>query len=190
MKSILFLSICFLVKFFARAQGTLIYDQGSQNLIEGSAPWSSSYQPMGQSFTPLLSALGFIQLNVYDADVLNTSGSTLLVNIRANSITGTVLGQSAAISIPDGFSGIATFLFSTPVMLTPGTVYYIQPVQSGDNVASYVTDSYAGGAEILQGSPIVTRDLWFREGIVPEPSSASLLVIGAGILFRRLRSRK
>jgi len=168
-----------------RGQGTYVYDQQSLMVIEGAAPFRSFYQPVGQSFAPALPSLDFVQFNLFYSGAFEESGATVLVNVRADSITGTILGSSSPVFIPVGFSGITDFLFSTSVSLTPGLTYYLQPViQSGGNVSSYVTDgSYPGGEEIFQGSPISDRDLWFREGIVvPEPSSASFLIL-SGILF-------
>jgi hypothetical protein len=91
--------------------------------------------------------------------------------------------------LPNNFLGITNFIFSVPVAVTPGTTYYLQPVQSGDGVGSSVTDgSYPGGTEIYQGSPIPDRDLWFREGIiVPEPSSMFLLAAVRGTQAREQR---
>jgi hypothetical protein len=175
----------------AIGQDTFIYDQQSTNLVEGAA-FLQSGQPMGQSFAPTLSSVGFVILNLYDSDGLHNLGSTVYVNLRSDSITGPILGSSTAVFLPDGFFGIANFIFSTPMDVTPGLTYYLQPlIQSGDTVGSYVTDgSYAGGMLISQGVPILDRDLWFREGIVvPEPSGAVLFLIGSGLLLYLRRSQ-
>ena len=99
----LFLSVVFL-----RGQGTLVYDQQSTTLIEGSAPWRLT--PMGQAFTPSLSSIDFVALEIFDATPLNQLGSTLYVNLRADSINGTILGTSVFVSTPDNFFGIAVFV--------------------------------------------------------------------------------
>ena len=175
-----FLAI-FSAAMLAHGQRNFVSDQESLTVVEGAAPLDSFYQPVGQSFIPTLPSIGFVQLNLFC-----NSGATVLVNVRADSITGTILGSSSLVFIPDLFSGVSDFLFSTPVSLTPGVTYYLQPViQSGGAVSSYVTDgSYPGGTEIIQGSPISFRDLWFREGIVvPEPSSLTLIVLPSVLLF-------
>ncbi len=186
MKLNLILTVFLLTTCFVRGQGILIYDQQSTNLIEGGAGLDQSSQPMGQSFTPTLSSVGFVMLNLYDAGSLSI-GSTVYVNLRSDSITGTILGSSAGIFLPDQFFGTTNFLFTTPISVTSGETYYLQPViQSGDTVGSYVTDaSYTGGSEILQGIVYPYRNLWFQEGTysVPEPSSALLVLLGSGVLI-------
>ena len=175
---------------FTYGQGNLIYDQQSINLIEGSA----SYQPFGQSFTPTLSSVGFIMLNLFDSDAFNNNGATIFVNIRSSSITGTILGSSSAIFLPGSFFGIANFSFSDPIAVNPGTTYYFQPViQSGDIFSAYVTDgSYLGGTAYNNGLAWPGHNLWFQEGIivVPEPSSAWLALLGSGawLFIRRQRA--
>ncbi len=147
---------------------------------------------MGQSFTPTLTTVGFVLLNLYDSDALHNSGATVLVNLRSSSISGTILSSTVPVFLPDGFSGITNFLFQTPTVVTPGVTYFFQPViQSGDTVGSYVTDgSYTGGMAISGGVPDPSRDLWFREGIVvPEPSAAWLALLGGGVLAWYCRKR-
>jgi hypothetical protein len=165
-----------------------VYDQQSTNLIEGSSSLRSG-QPMGQSFTPTLSSVSFILLNLYDSDALHNSGATVFVNLRSNSVTGPILGSSAGVFLPDQFFGTTNFFFTTPINVASGTTYYFQPViQSGDSVGSYVTDtSYAGTAYAL-GAPVFNHELWFREGIlaVPEPSPVWLAWLGGAVwLFAR-----
>ncbi len=177
------------------SQGTTVIDQQSTNLVEGVAGLYNYYQPLGQSFTPSLSSVQFISLNLYDGDPSPSLGGTVRINLRSNSITGTILGISTAVFLPDDFFGVTNFVFSAPVAVSPGVTYYFQPVIESGNlgVGSFVTDgSYTGGTEIYQGVPITDRDLWFQEGItvIPEPSSAVLALLGGGVwLFvRRWRS--
>jgi hypothetical protein len=191
MKANLYILQCALLAFTlpVQGQGAFVYDQQSITIVEGAAPIGPTYQPVGQSFIPTLSSVGFVELYLYEGDVLSSVGGTVYVNLRSESINGTIQGSTSAISLPDNFVGIVTFLFSTPVLLTPGMTYYLQPViQSGSaGFASYVTDgSYLGGAEIIQGVTIPDRDLWFREGIVvPEPSSLTLFFLACALVVRR-----
>jgi hypothetical protein len=100
--------------------------------------------------------------------------------------------------MPDSFGwgtrGYVNFFFPIPVAVTPGVTYYFNPVvQSGDNwdIVGY-NYGYAGGTAYFKGVADPLEDLWFREGIVvPEPSSALLISIGAGALVyvRRRHSR-
>jgi len=186
MKRYLYSTILLLTTCLARPQGVLVVDQQSTNLVEGAGDLSLD-QPLGQSFTPSLPSVGFIRLFLYDGDVLHNSGATVFVNLRSDSIAGTILGSSLAIFMPDGYFDYTTFMFSGPVAITPGTTYYLQPViQSGDDMGSGVTDgSYVGGMAISQGNPVSGRNLWFQEGIVavPEPSSVVLALLGGMAWF-------
>jgi hypothetical protein len=183
-------SVALLLALSASGQGTFIYDQ--QSATEGSGGGVTTiiqdYQPMGQSFVPSLGSIGFVRLDVSDSR-LGFGGATLYVNLRADSITGQVLGATDSIDFTDGFHGYVNFFFPIPVALTPGQTYYFQPVvQSGDfwSVTRYNNYFYPNGAVYLNGVADVNGfDLWFREGIVvPEPSAVALFVSGgSGLLW-------
>jgi hypothetical protein len=169
------------------AQGTLLYDQQSSDesfSAESSVALTSTWQPVGQSFTPSLSAVGFIALQLYDGDIFNARGATIVINLRTNSITGPILASTIPSLVPNGFNGGYTnFFFASNVSVTPGSTYYFQPfIQSGDGflVGRLVPGSdYPGGVEYINGLP-GKDDLWFREGIVvPEPSSVVLTMLGS-----------
>src|SRR5689334_4510580 len=124
----------------SRGQGTINQvDQLSTNIIEGTADWSA--QPMGQSFTPSLSAVSFVDLRFFYSDGLNHSGSFLSVNLRSGSITGPILGSSGTVFVPSTFFGVTNFLFASPLAVTPGLTYFLQcQIQSGGVVSSYIPD--------------------------------------------------
>jgi hypothetical protein len=175
----------------ARGQGTFIYDQQSatETTGGGGAVSIQSNQPLGQSFTPTLSSIGFIRLFVEGG-----LGTSLYVNLRTDSITGPILGSTDLISFGGTFAGYSNFFFSTSVTVIPGATYFFQPVlQSGGGaVVAYNGYNYPGGNAFEQEVSLPSIDLWFREGIVvPEPSSLSLL-IGSGVLFyvRHAKNRK
>jgi hypothetical protein len=184
---------------YARGQGTFIYDQQSSvearpgEVVAG----IQANQPIGQSFTPSLSSIGFIRLQLLDLDPGNGLGATLLINLGTDSITGPVLGSTDPLFLADGFPGppnFVDFFFSTPASVAPGTTYYFQPVvQSGEVIllGRFIMGSdYAGGNEFLQGQP-GNNDLWFREGIVvPEPSALSLLLAGVALLLCRKLAKR
>jgi hypothetical protein len=182
--------------FGAVAQGTFIYDQQSANETAGGggAVAIQANEPIGQSFAPALSSVGFIRLFLSD-NAFDSVGATVYVNLRTNSITGPILSSTDPVFMPDRFSGYTNFIFVTPVAVVPGVTYFFQPVvQSGDSwsVVAYNSYNYQGGNAFEQGLSLPSIDLWFREGIVvPEPSSLSLL-IGSGVLFyvRRAKNRK
>jgi hypothetical protein len=110
---------------------------------------------------------------------------------------GTLLSSTDPIFIPDGaFELITNFTFLTPVSVTPGTTYYLQPyLQSGDSRMTVIDSqnfNYPGGTAYFAGAPDPNNsDLWFREGIiaVPEPSSAVIILLGTvGLYFCRRNS--
>jgi hypothetical protein len=180
------------VSFVARGQGTFVYDQqSSTESLPGEAivGITSFKQPVGQSFIPNLTAVGFIRLQLLDGIPRNGMGATILINLRTNSISGPIMASTVPVLVPDdpgnNTVNFTTFFFSTPVSVTPGTLYYFQPViQSGDNFGGgRFVPNYPGGTEYINGQPGV-NDLWFREGIVvPEPSSALLFLFGGGVLL-------
>jgi hypothetical protein len=173
----------------------MIYDQSSatnRDLFGGGAPIQSQ-QPTGQSFTPALSSVGFVQLELVDFYPGNGTGATVYVNLRADSITGTILSSTEPVFMPDGFNdSITNFFFPTSVAVIAGTTYYLQPVvQSGDHWDMIVGQyNYPGGTFFANGLPDPNGfDVWFREGVLtPEPSSALLVLFGGAVLWagRRL----
>jgi hypothetical protein len=170
----------------ASAQGTFVYDQQSTGAVDGSL--SLNQTPLGQSFTPTLDAIDFLELQLING----VAASTFTVNLRSDSISGPILGTTAPVAYTS--SGIYDFLFSNPVSLTPGTKYYFEPVvSSGGFAQTYITFiQYTGGDLIQSGVTRTDRDLWFREGIVsnvPEPSSMALFLLGGSALFWHRRNR-
>ncbi|MFM2081597.1 MAG: hypothetical protein RL380_288 [Verrucomicrobiota bacterium] len=155
---------------------------------------------IAQSFTPNFSSLDYVQMAFFDANRSNNLGASIFVNVRADSITGQILGTSPAVALPDDFgvvgagaggsAGIATFYFSSSISLSPGTVYYLEPVAVGDYLAIDVYHyGYAGGTGYANGLALAGGDLWFREGILvpaPEPETLGLGLLGVGaLLFAR-----
>jgi hypothetical protein len=187
---------------WAHAQGTFVYDQqSSTEAVPGEAALGiQANQPIGQSFTPSLSGVGFVRIELYDIN-LNGVGATLRVDLHSGSISGPVMASTQPVSLPDGFGqgvvggSFADFIFSSPAVVAPGTTYYLQPiVESGDVWAIGLTlpSDYPGGNAFIQGQPSI-NDLWFREGIiVPEPSNIALALSGLAcfaVLIRRRRNR-
>jgi hypothetical protein len=168
--------------FSVQGQGTFTYDQQSadENALKEGGLGIQSNQPIGQSFTPALSSVGFIRLYIY-----NTGGAiaTVHVNLLASSITGNILGSSETVPISSAAASYFDFPFSTPISVTPGTTYFFRPMADSDTVGVNKGNyNYSGGSAFFTGTSS-PQDLWFREGIVvPEPSSLSL-IIGSGVLF-------
>lgn len=102
--------------------------------------------------------------------------------------------------MPNGFGagagpagiGLETFNFSTSIILTAGEIYYLQPVvQSGDNPWDIMTigDTYPNGQLFVNGAGFST-DFWFREGIVPEPTSLALVGLSSLLAYAFKRRSK
>jgi hypothetical protein len=102
-------------------QGAFIYDQQSANETTGGggAVAIQVNEPIGQSFTPALSSVGFIRLFLSD-NGFNSVGATVYVNLRTNSITGPLLSSTDPVFMPDRFSGYTNCIFVTPLAVVPG----------------------------------------------------------------------
>lgn len=117
---------------------------------------------------------------------LDDVGTTMAVNLRSGSVTGPILGSTDPVALSDRYAGPVDFVFSAPVTVTPGVSYYLQPViQAGEDfgVSADSKFRYPNGTSIFNSVANPDFDLWFREGIIiPEPSSAWLVLMGAGAL--------
>jgi hypothetical protein len=182
----------------SHSQGTtFLYDQQSST-DEGNYGYHNgpSYQILlpttGQSFTPGLSGIDFIRLEINDSSPTGTVGSTWSLNLHSDSIHGPVLGTTATVGLPGGFTGAADFFFPTTIPLTPGTTYWFD-LNSPDKGAWHIVAgrfNYSGGIAWEQDQPNAQADYWFREGIiVPEPRSLALFVLG-GCSFLWFRNRR
>ncbi len=170
--------------------------------------------PIGQSFTPTLSSLSFVDLYIGDAGSDIGPGASFQVVIHSGSISGTVLGTSNTSFVPDNTNLgvglyadfiVTRFTFPTPLSLVPNSLDVIEfqqlpPIVTGNsNFAAYGGplggSTYPGGDGIVHGSVETGYDFAFSEGIltsaVPEPSSFSVAgvmgVVGivAGLLRRK-----
>lgn len=191
---------CFIVQ-FVHGQ-SFIYDQQSSTNPD-SAHGGGRIQdlaPMGQSFMPTFTSIKFVQLAFYDLNAGNSQGVSIYLNLRTNSITGTILASTAPVFMPDSFgigggaAEVTNFFFASAINLTPDAVYCLELiVQSGDSWAVSTGEyNYPRGSVISHGAPVGDMsDLWFREGIVavPEPSSVLLGVLGGWGLAWRCRKR-
>ena len=187
-----------LTAFVARGQG-FTYDQQS-SVDETAWPYGAGapiqlLSPYGQSFTPNLTSVNFIRLNLNDNNPGNALGATLYLNLRADSISGAVLATTPTVSLPSGFTGPVDFFFQSEVPLTPLSTYTFEiVVQLGsDSWNSRAGElNYAGGMVFANGLAAPGSDVWFREGTytVPEPSTAAIMLLGAGALWWHRRRRR
>jgi hypothetical protein len=172
---------------------------------------SSGNLPLGQEFTPTFKSVDFVNLFLQDAGSDIGPGTSFKVNIRSGSITGTILGTSDTVSVPDNLNlgiglyadfTVTKFDFASPVALTPGQVYVIDivqlpPIVTGNfNFAAggggLNNSTYAGGRGIVNGSPLANYDFAFQEGLrsVPEPGSLALCSLGLGLAAAGCRASR
>jgi hypothetical protein len=149
-------------------------------------------QPVGQSFVPTLTSIGFVSLLIANFPPPRgfASNAIVSVNLWSGSISNGTLLASTSDFVSAGFAGTLDFIFSSAVTVTPGNSYYLQPLvlSGGGHVttqASVLTTGYPYGTAIIGGDALDLSDLWFREGIVviPEPSITLLVFVGIGIWF-------
>lgn len=192
MKQTLILVTFILAVCCVHGQGTFLVDQSVSPTNAPGGFANIRPDPTGESFVPTLSSVGFVQF--YVGDPTQVQGPTVFVDLWSGSLGGTLLGQSDPVSLSTSFVGVTTFLFSSPVVVTPGTTYYLQPIiQSGDSedVGLVPGTFYPSGIAYLSGTADSGGDLWFREGlVVPEPSSYSLAFIGLVVIYTILRKRR
>ena len=169
---------------FVRGQGTFVWDQGFTNITDQAAALTNT--PLGQGVTPTTSSMdaaafylsiGFVGGVPGDAEVL----------VRSGSVTGAIIGTSNPETVSGGNGTVYDFTFSSPVALTPGTQYYLEPVELSGNLlnAQLGVVGFGKGQAIYGGVADHTDNFYFEEGIqvVPEPSIAALLMIGGGITY-------
>jgi hypothetical protein len=139
------------------------------------------FSPIGQTFTPTLPSLNFV--NLLTAEAAGTPFA-VDVEIRDGSISGTILGTSLPVTvnpISPTTVVVTSFIFPSTVTLVPGDLYVMQVVEiSGEGlVGSSNVNNYPGGTQILGGIPQPNDDLWFQEGIsTPEPVMPILMITG------------
>ncbi len=177
----------------ANGQG-FVYDQQISNLNPPGVYVDFTTDVVGQSFVPSLSSIGFVRLYLGDSTP-NGGGATVLVNLWSGSIgNGTLVASTDPVYTSAGLVGTATFLFSIPTTLTPGTTYYLQPVvQSGDTMdAGLVPGPFYSNGQAFYGGTFHGVSLWFQEGVVvPEPSSILLSFLGlAGFVVLQRRKNQ
>ncbi len=73
--------------FVASGQGTFVYDQSSATNRSFAGGYEfQQEQPFGQSFTPSLASIGFVQME-FIGGPQQLGGATVYVNLRADSVS-------------------------------------------------------------------------------------------------------
>lgn len=174
----------------ALGQGFLVVDQSSGTTNELVQVFTRlPDNQIAQSFTPLIPAVGFVQLQ--SAIFANSIEETLVVNLRQGAYNGPIIGSTAPEFLVNKFTQVNTFYFPAEVAVTPGQLYFFEPMllSAGPLDVGYkFPSSYPFGDAWNYGVQSGGGDYWFREGIVvPERSSFWFLLFGSGVFIWRWR---
>lgn len=170
----------------AAAPAGYIVDQAYEGPFQSTHRLDAYGSGNAQGFTPTVSRLDAVDLFVTNTGAGDQpAGLTITVNIRQNSIDGLILGTTT-VAVPTALAGTAqaptelTAVFSSPITLAPGALYFIQAVQSGGGsvgLAFSENAPYAGGIGYQQGWTGIAMDFGFRTYVqtvvaVPAPTTA------------------
>src|SRR5438477_11472942 len=70
--------------------------------------------------------VGFIQLQT--VIFANSSGETVAINLRQGAYNGPIIGSTTPEFLANKFISINTFYFPTEVAVTPGQLYFFEPM--------------------------------------------------------------
>ena len=192
MKHVTVAVCCWLAAANALSQGLLV-DQASGTPNEITT--ESTTLPgnaIVQSFTPSLSAVGFVQLQTYISAA--SSGETVMINLRQDAYNGPIVRSTDPVFLINKGTAINTFYFSGNVPITQNQVYFFEPMvlSAGNWNIGYKPSSYDRGDMYSNGTPSGGFvDLWFQEGIVvPEPGTVGLLFLGTSLFLWQRRVGK
>ena len=189
--AVVLVGVVFLTPTSGWAHGIGIVDQANDSVAPFQGYTIQGGSAVGQEFVPTLPTLDSVELQMNTQTAIHGSA---FVRIRTGSIGGSALATSATEQITNLGTPVQLyhFDFAAPVVLNPGTLHVIEVVHdSGGSLGVFATgfgnDLYAGGSAIFEGNRQPDTDLWFREGIIPEPSSLLLAVAGVAALAGRRR---
>jgi len=173
------------------AQGLLV-DQASGTPTEVMQVFTQiPDNQIAQSFTPSLSAVGFVQFQTFVFDDNNGAGVVFEVNLREGAYNGPIISSTAPVVLANRLmTQIGTFYYPDNVVVTPGQLYFVEPVllSAGSLNIGYKNPSSYFGGDAWNNGLQDTGDYWFREGIVvPEPGVIGLFLFGAGASFLQRR---
>src|SRR6266480_6990665 len=83
---------------------------------------------IAQSFTPSLSAVGFVQFSEYISAFPGNDQVTFVVNLRQGAYNGPILSSTDPVILVNKITQIGTFYYPDNVVVTPGQLYFFEPV--------------------------------------------------------------
>ena len=180
--------VLWLVAADAFGQGFLVLDQASGTLDEFVQAYSQlPDNQLAQSFTPSISAVGFVQFSHFVPAFPGNGQVTFVVNLRAGAYNGPILSSTDPVILASGPIQIGTFYFPQSVPVTSGQLYFFEPVLQSTgflNIGTKSPSGYVGGALWSNGGMDPNADLWFREGVVvPECSTGLFLLLGLALVL-------
>ena len=141
---------------------------------------------IAQSFTPSLSAVGFVQFIELVPFLPRNDQVTFMVNLRAGGYNGPILGSTDPVVLLNHTTEIGTFYYPSSIPVMPGQLYFFEPVLLSAgfvDIGLKPSSSYPGGEPWINGGPSGPGDFWFREGIVvSEPRAVWFALPGIGAL--------
>jgi len=171
------------------AQGLLV-DQASgtiDEIVTVATPLPDNQ--IAQSFTPLIPAVSFVQFSQNLPAFPGNDQVAFMVNLRPGAYNGPIISSTDPVVLVNHLTQICTFYFPANIQVSPGQLYFFEPVLQSAGFLDIGTKSpsgYLGGALWSNALMDPQADLWFREGIVvPEPGSFWLLLFGSGVFIWR-----
>ena len=165
------------------------YDQSYTEL--GGGAWSIvNFAPVGQTFTPTLDRIEFIDVKVGHKlptlpEFPDSRGATLVARLRATANPSSpVVATSLPVLLPNAYGRydpdvFVRFRFANPVTLTPGVerAFEVMLIEGDPDTQFFLLlghgpGGYGGGTAYTSATPL-DFDFWFREGVGPLPPELS-----------------
>lgn len=164
---------------FAVATASDLVDQANDSEIPSVGWVIAGYSPVGQEFVPTLSEIDFVELFVENWSSSNPA--SIEVVLRVDTVDGVILGETPAVSVSPGYTGVIRCAFASTVSIEAGSRHVLL-VRDNSLSGTYLFDTsdlYSSGRLILDGQPFDTEDAWFREGVVTTGTSDPVSTWGA-----------
>src|SRR6185503_17238323 len=111
------------------AQGFLAVDQASGTTDELMQVFTQlPDNQIAQSFTPLMPAVGFVQFSQYVPAFPGNDAVLVVVNLREGAYNGPIVSSTDPVLLVNHLTQIGTFYYPENVAVTPGQLYFFEPV--------------------------------------------------------------